>query len=139
MPDIENLVPQRYPFLFIDEIISADVNEIIGVKMYEKAFMYSQGYFPAEKVIPGVILIESILQCGGAGVVKLGLFDKTLWGLASLENVRFFDIVEPGSTVKMVVKNLKVSKKVLRQTGAAFVGDRLILEATWMCLMLKAL
>lgn len=139
MTDIENLVPQRYPFLFIDEIISADINEIVGVKAYDKSFLYSQGYFPAEKIIPGVILVESIVQCGGAGVVKLGLFDKTLWGLASLENVRFFGVVEPGSTVKMVVKNLKVSNKVLKQTGAAFVGERLILEATWMCLMLKAL
>lgn len=137
MTDIETLVPQRYPFLFIDEIISADIDEIIGVKTYDKSFLYAQDCSTAGKTIPGTILIESMVQCGGAGVTQLGLIDKRLWGLASLEDVRFLRAVQSGTTVKMVVKNLKVSNKVLKQTGKAFVDGEVVLAATWLCLLLK--
>lgn len=136
MTDIETLLPQRYPFLFVDEIIFADRDEIIAIKTYDTTFLYFQEYFPGQKIVPNSILIESIVQCGGAGLNQIGLFDKSLWGLASIENVRFFDFVEPNTMVKMVVKNLKVSNKVLKQTGTAFCEGEKILEATWMCLKL---
>lgn len=136
MTDIETLLPQRCPFLFVDEIIFADRDEIIGIKTYDTTFLYFQEYFPDQKIVPNSILIESIVQCGGAGLNKIGLFDKSLWGLASIENVRFFDFVEPNTMVKMVVKNLKVSNKVLKQTGTVFCEGETILEATWMCLKL---
>lgn len=137
MTSIETLLPQRYPFLFVDEIISATIDEIIGIKTYDDTFLYYQGHFPDKKIVPNVILIESIVQCGGAGVTKIGIFEKVLWVLAAIENVRFFECIESGSTVKMVVKTLKISNKLIKQTGTAFCGEHVILEATWLCLRLK--
>ncbi len=137
MTDIKTLVPQRDPFLFVDEIISANMEEIVGIKTYDKSFLFCEGHFPERKIVPGVILIESIVQCGGAGVTKLGIFENVLWGLASIDHVQFWGIIEPGTTIKMVVKNLKLSNKVLKQTGTAFCEEKAILEATWLCLRLK--
>ncbi|MDF2634022.1 MAG: Beta-hydroxyacyl-(acyl-carrier-protein) dehydratase FabA/FabZ [Pelosinus sp.] len=136
MKDIETLLPQRYPFLFVDEIISANMDEIIGTKIYDTTFLYFQDYFPDQLIVPSTILIESIVQCGGAGLNKIGIFDKSLWGLASIENVRFFDFVEPNNLVTMVVKNLKITDKILKQTGRASCEGKEILEATWLCLRL---
>lgn len=136
MSDIETLLPQRYPFLFVDEIISADKNEIIGTKIYDTSFLYFQQHFPDHKIVPSSILIESIIQCGGAGITKIGLTKNAIWGLASIENVHFLGIVEPNTLVKMVVKNLKLSHKIIKQTGSAFCEGKTILEATWMCLKL---
>ena len=136
MTTIEALLPQRHPFLFVDEILSATIDEIIGIKTYDNTFLFYQGHYPNKKIVPGVILIESIVQCGGAGVTQIGILEKVSWGLASLENVQFFHCVELGSTVKMVVKTLKVSNKLLKQTGTAFCGGHAILEATWLCLRL---
>lgn len=136
MSEIEQLLPQRYPFLFVDEILSADRNETVGIKTYNTSFLFYQENFSGEKIVPGVILIESMVQCGGAGVTQIGIFPKASWGLASLENVHFFGYVKSKATVKMVVKNLKVSDKVLKQTGVAFYKGQKILEATWLCLRL---
>lgn len=137
MSDIEKLIPQRYPFLFIDDIISADRDEIVGIKMYDKSFIFSQACAQESGIIPGVILIESMVQCGGAGIAKVGLLDKKLWGLASLENVRFFGVVKAASEVRMVVKNLKITNKVLKQSGTAFVDGKIVLKASWVCLEFK--
>lgn len=133
---IETLLPQRYPFLFVDHIISADIHQTIGTKTYDHSFCFSQEYRPMQKIIPSVILIESLVQCGGAGVTQTGLFEKASWGIASLENVHFYDSVSLPATVNMVIKNLKVSSKVLKQTGTASCNGHTILEATWLCLRL---
>lgn len=136
MSTIETLLPQRYPFLFVDEILSATSDEILGVKTYDNTFLFYQGYSPGERIVPSVILIESMVQCGGAGVTQMGVLEKASWGLASLENVQIFCAIEFGSTVKMVIRTLTVSNKRLKQTGTAFCGGHTILEATWLCLRL---
>lgn len=136
MTGIEQLLPQRYPFLFVDEILSADSSETVGIQTYDKSFLFYQTNGSEGKIVPSVILIESIVQCGGAGVTQAGIFQKASWGLASLENVQFWGVVESSAMVKMVVKNLKVSNKVLKQTGTAFCGGHRVLEATWLCLRL---
>lgn len=133
---IERLLPQRYPFLFVDEILSATKDEIIGIKTYDSSFFFYQEYIPGQKAVPSVILIESLVQCGGAGVTLLGIFEKASWGLASLDKVQFLGCIEANATVKMVVKTLKVSNKLLKQTGTAFCDGHIILEATWLCLRL---
>ena len=73
MSEIESLLPQRYPFLFVDEILSADKNEIIGTKIYDASFLYFQEHSPGQKFVPNSILVESIVQCGGAGITQIGL------------------------------------------------------------------
>lgn len=134
--NIETLLPQRHPFLFVDKIISADLNETVGIKTYDQSFLFYQENPLGEKIVPSLLLVESIVQCGGAGVTQVGIFQKASWGLASLENVNFQGVVTSNATVNMVVKNLKVSNKVLKQTGTAFCGGQEILKATWLCLRL---
>lgn len=135
--DIELLLPQRDPFLFVDELISAGTSEITGTMTYDEAFPYYQGHRPQQRIVPVVLLIESLVQCGGAGVNKLGITDGALWALASLENVRVFDVVVPGSTVTMVVQNDKLSSRLIKQSGESFCNGRSILKATWFCLRLN--
>ena len=137
MADMEALVPQRQPFLFIDDILSADEHEITGVKTYDQSFFFTQECPAGGRIVPGAILVESIVQCGGAGVTKLGLVKEQLWGLASLQKVHFYASVPLGTTVNMVVRNVKVSNKILKQTGTSFANGERVLEATWLCLVFK--
>ena len=136
MTNMEHLLPQRYPFLFVDQLLSADKDTITGTKIYDTSFLYFQEYVPGKKIVPGSILIESIVQCGGAGLNAITLFKRSLWGLASLETVRFFDFVEANTLVTMVVKNLKLTDKIVKQSGTASCEGKNILEATWLCLRL---
>lgn len=136
--EMELLLPQRDPFLFVDELISADCREITGVMTYDAAFPFYQKYAPGKKIVPPTLLIEALVQCGGAGVNKLGITGRELWGLAALEKVRFFAAVSPGSSIKMVVQNHKLSSRLIKQSGESFCNGRRILRATWFCLKLNA-
>lgn len=136
--EIELLLPQRDPFLFVDELIAASTSEITGTMTYDQNFTFYQEHRTKQMIVPVVLLIESLVQCGGAGVNKLGITDRALWVLASLEKVRILGVVEPDSTVTMVVQNEKLSGRMIKQSGESFCNGRSILKATWFCLRLKS-
>lgn len=136
--EIELLLPQRDPFLFVDELMTASTSEITGTMTYDQNFPFYQEHRPKQMIVPVVLLIESLVQCGGAGVNKLGITDRALWALASLEKVRILGVVEPDSTVTMVVQNEKLSGRMIKQSGESFCNGRSILKATWLCLRLKS-
>jgi 3-hydroxyacyl-[acyl-carrier-protein] dehydratase len=138
MTDIKQLLPHRTPFLFVDEITKAEADEIIGYKTFVPEEFFFKGHFPEYPVVPGVILIETMAQCGGAGVAMSGTLGKALFFLGTVNNVKFKRQVRPNDKVKLVIKNLRVSSRMLKQSGQAFVGDELAAEAEWMCLVGKA-
>lgn len=46
MKEIEDLIPHRHPFLFVDEIISANQDEIVGIKTFDESIEFINGHFP---------------------------------------------------------------------------------------------
>ena len=133
--DIEMLIPHRKPFLFVDEILEATEDRIVGTRRFTPDEFFFAGHFPEYPVVPGVILIETMAQCGGAGIKQLGIMDDALFFLASVNNVKFRRQVRPDETVRMEVENLRVTPKMIKQRGRAYVGDELTCEAEWLCLV----
>jgi 3-hydroxyacyl-[acyl-carrier-protein] dehydratase len=140
MNEIENLLPHREPFLFVDEIVQADEHKITAKHTFTEKEFFFKGHFPEYPVVPGVILIETMAQAGGAGLRKLGVLGgDALFFLASVDKVKFRRQVRPGEEVRSEVENLRVSPHMIKQSGKAFVGDELAAEAEWMCMIKKVL
>ncbi|NOY09909.1 MAG: beta-hydroxyacyl-ACP dehydratase [Spirochaetes bacterium] len=137
MKDIKELLPHRKPFLFVDRIEKADEKEIVGYKIFSNDEFFFQGHFPGYPLVPGVILIESLAQCGGAGISNLGVLDDSLIFLASVTKAKFRKQVRPGDEIRMVITNKRISKAMLRQSGIAYVNGEIAAEAEWLCLVGK--
>lgn len=134
--EMNKLLPHRDPFLFVD---SVDVNEdgsYTGYRTFTENEFFFKGHFPEYPVVPGVILVETLAQCGGAGVGKAGLVELgKIFFFATAEKVKFRKQVRPNDKVRMEVENMRVSSSMIKQSGIAYVGDEIAAEATWLCLL----
>ena len=134
--DIEALLPHRKPFLFVDEIVSCDDNASVCTRTFTEEDFFFAGHFPEYPVVPGVILVEAMAQAGGAVLsFQKKVPDGSLFFLRTVDKVKFRNQVRPGDTVRMEITNLRVSPRMIKQAGKAFVGDTLAAEAEWMCLV----
>jgi len=141
--EIEKLLPHREPFLFVDEILQADEHRVVAKHIFTEQEFFFKGHFPGYPVVPGVILIETMAQSGGAGLRKFlaqnnsagGISDNALFFLASVDKVKFRRQVRPGEEVRSEIENLRVSSKMIKQSGKAYVGNDLAAEAEWLCLV----
>ena len=134
--EIEKLLPHRSPFLFVDEILSVTEEEIIGIKTFGEECIWLKGSFPEHNFIPGTILIESMAQCGGAGM-RLLKETNGLVGLASIESATFLKGAVFNKPIKYVIKNIRLSEKLVKQSGIAYINDEPLLEAIWVCVRIN--
>jgi 3-hydroxyacyl-[acyl-carrier-protein] dehydratase len=136
MNEIEKLLPHRDPFLFVDEIVEASEEKIVAKRVFTQNEYFFKGHFPDYPVVPGVILVETMAQSGGAGLRKTGVIGADgLFFFATVDKVKFRRQVRPGDELRSEIENLRISPKMIKQRGKAYVGEELAAEAEWMCLI----
>jgi len=75
---VRQLIPQKPPFHFIDEITSLSPDTIRSrYSLPDATAWFYQGHFPGRPITPGVILIEIMAQ---TTVVALGVYNFILMG-----------------------------------------------------------
>ena len=96
---IKTVLPHRDPFLFCDRILECTPERTVAEVDYGPDRYFFKGHFPGHPVCPGVILVESMAQCGGAGYrLATPNDEKKLFLFAKLMEVRFVNQVLPGDT-----------------------------------------
>ena len=127
---IMKVLPHRFPFLFVDKIISLDASTIVGVKNVTFNESFFQGHFPDEPIMPGVLLIEALAQTGGLLVLN-SVEDPEKYStyFLKIDKLKFKHKVIPGDTVILKMEFADVIRRgIATMFGQAFVGNKLVLE-----------
>lgn len=134
---IQELLPHRYPFLLVDKVMSIEENEIIGVKNISINEPFFQGHFPEEPVMPGVLLIEAMAQCGGLLVLN-NKVEKYSTYFIRVDNVKFRQKVVPGDTlVFKLTLTSPIRRGIANMKGLTYVGDKVVAEGEFMAQIVK--
>jgi len=137
--DIKRMLPHRPPFLLVDKIISKTDTSIVGIKNVTMNEPFFVGHFPDEPVMPGVLQIEAMAQCGGLLVLS-GVPDPEnyITYFLKVDKVRFKKKVVPGDTLIFKLEMLgEVRRGIVTMVGQAFVGDTVVMEGEMMAQIVK--
>ncbi len=134
---IMEIMPHRYPFLLIDRIIELEQGKrIVGLKNVTYNEPFFNGHFPIKRIMPGVLIVEAMAQCGFILVLNL-LEDPSskMAYFASIEKVKFRKTVTPGDQLVFEMYLQSFKRGICKIVGKAyrnFIGGEVVCEGEFM-------
>lgn len=130
---IHELLPHRYPMSLVDKVTTIGADYIVGLKNLTFNEDFFQGHFPGEPVMPGVLQIEAMAQCGGLLVLNtMEEPQRCSTYFLAITDVKFRQKVVPGDTLMFRVELASAIRHgIATMKGYCFVGDRVVSEATF--------
>jgi len=124
---IEEIIPQRDPFLMIDEVEDFVPGEsAIAYKHVSEDEWYFKGHFPGNPIMPGVLIAESLAQTGAVAI--LGMEENkgknALFG--GIDKMKFKKMVVPGDCLRLEVKIIKRKGPIGVGEAVASVDGRVV-------------
>ncbi len=105
---IKEIIPQREPFLMIDEVEQYIPGEsCTAYKNIKEEEYYFKGHFPGNPIMPGVLMVEALAQTGAVAILSMeeNKGRNALFG--GINNLKFKKQVIPGDRLKLEVKIIK--------------------------------
>jgi len=139
LEEIKRRLPHRYPFLMVDKIISIDENTVVGIKNVTFDEPFFQGHFPEEPVMPGVLIVESLAQCGGLLVLStVDEPERYSTYFLKIDKLKFKHKVVPGDTLILKMELVEPLRRgIVTMYGQAFVGNHLVTEGEMTAQVIK--
>lgn len=128
--EIMEIIPHRQPFMLIDT-----VEELIpGVRaVARKCVSYNepffQGHFPAEPVMPGVLIVEALAQTGAVAILSLEENKGKTAYFAAIQSAKFKKKVGPGDVLVLETEIIKTKGSIGIGKATATVDGKVAVQA----------
>ena len=114
---IKEIIPQREPFLMIDEVEEYTQGEsAIAYKNVDENEWYFKGHFPGNPIMPGVLITESLAQTGAVAILSMEENKGKNALFAGIDKMKFKKKVVPGDRLRLEVK-------IIKRKGPIGVGE----------------
>jgi UDP-3-O-[3-hydroxymyristoyl] N-acetylglucosamine deacetylase/3-hydroxyacyl-[acyl-carrier-protein] dehydratase len=135
---IEKKLPHRFPFLLVDKIIDLTDTRIVGIKNVTFNEWFFQGHFPGNPVMPGVLQIEALAQCGGILAMNLSPEGQYDTYFLKIDNCKFKQMVRPGDTMILKMElSTPIRRGICEMRGTVYVGNKVCAEADLVAQIVK--
>ena len=136
---IMDILPHRPPFLLVDRIIELSDKHVVGMKNVTMNEDFFVGHFPGSPVMPGVLQVEAMAQCGGILVLStVPDPENYLTYFMKMDNVKFKQKVLPGDTLIFKAELITpIRRGICHMQAYAYANGKLVAEAELMAQIAK--
>ena len=141
MFDIEAILkflPHRYPFLLVDRVLSLEkAKSIVALKNVTYNEQFFQGHFPEVRIMPGVLIVESMAQAGGILLFNsIPDPEKKFVMLSKIDDMKFRRPVVPGDQLRLECEFIKFKSRFFQLHGKALVDGEVAVEGDMLASLL---
>ena len=127
---LHSFLPHRAPLLMLDRVrLSPAEKRAIGLKNVTINEPHFQGHFPGNPVLPGVLILEAMVQTGGAAIRQFLDIPNDVAFLRTLNNIKFRKPVLPGDRLVTDVTLERFRKGLVKFQATATVRDQAVCQA----------
>jgi len=136
---IMEILPHRPPFLLIDKILELSDSHVVGLKNVSMNEPFFVGHFPEAPVMPGVLQIEAMAQCGGVLVLStVPDPENYLTFFMKMDNVKFKQKVLPGDTLIFKAELISpIRRGICHMQAFGYANNKVVVEAELMAQIAK--
>lgn len=128
--EIKEIIPHRQPFLLIDTIEEVEYGKrAVGKKCVTYNEPFFAGHFPAEPVMPGVLIIEALAQVGAVAILGLPENKGKIAYFAAVNNAKFKGKVVPGDVLMLETEIVKCKGPIGVGMAKATVDGKVVCQA----------
>lgn len=127
-------------FELIDQVLDISEDTIVATKNVTSAEEYLQDHFPGFPVLPGVMMLETMVQA--ARKLMDAKPEPPAWPLIikDVRNIRYGNMIRPGQTLKVTVHLRKREENgVLAFEGTGEVGDTVAVQGRFTLMLSEQL
>ena len=133
---IQERIPHRSPFLWLDQILELNQENIRAEKHIAADLDVFQGHYPDYPIMPGVLLCEAVFQAGAL------LIGETLRGKEEIQGVpvltrilgaKFKREVGPGDTIEIRASLKEKMGPAWFMKGSVRVKGKLAVQVEFAC------
>ena len=135
--EILDILPHRYPMLLVDRILELEAGKrIVGLKNVTANEQFFQGHFPGAPVMPGVLIVEAMAQCGAVLFLRdMPDRDQRLFLFGGVDKARFRRPVVPGDQLILECELVQKRSNTVKLRGTAKVDGNVVAEAELLSIM----
>ena len=131
---IQEFIPHRDPFLWLDEVVNMDESSIHARKTLPDDLDVFRGHYPNFPVLPGVLQCEAAFQAGAvliAQSMETGTDEVPV--VTRLNNVQFRKMVRPGDVLEIEVHQTERLANAFFLQGKVSVNGKVTVRLEFAC------